>query len=760
MLMRFSKPLKSRIVVKKNLRCYTVRADSQPRPMIIYTKTDEAPLLATASFFPILSSFCRKAEIIVSLSNISLANRILSLWSHRLKPEQRVEDDLAKLGQLVRTPFANIIKLPNISASIPQLISCIKELQKRGYYIPDYPSSPSDEKETTIQKTYSRVLGSAVNPVLREGNSLRWAAAPVKQYAMKHPTRLGDWSPDSKTHVAHMTSGDFFENEISHIMQYDDFARIEFREENGNKVKVMKDGIKLLKGEVIDSTFMSRSKLESFLDKTLEDARKNNLLFSVHLKATMMKVSDPKIFGAVVLAYFKPLFAKHAALFDQLGVDITNGFDDVIQKIQALPLEQRAEIERDIEACYARGPPLAVVRENRTNLHVPSDVIVDASMPAVIRDSGKMWNSSGQLQDTVCVIPDRCYALQYQSCIDFMKNNGRMDAGTMGHTSNIGLMAQKAEEYGSHDKTFEAPSSGEFCVVDSKGAVLLRHAVERGDLWRMCQTKELPIRDWVQLAVTQSRATNTPAIFWLDEHRAHDRNLIGLVKQYLKEHNIKGLAISIMPPHAAMVETLKRAKAGKDTITVTGNVLRDYNTDLFPILELGTSAKMLSVVPLLAGGKLYETGAGGSAPKHVEQFLKEGHLRWDSLGEYLAVAASLQDLGKKFGSSKAAVLGGALNEAVSQLLDNQKLPSRKVHELDNRGSTFYLTWYWARSLATRNASFNTLASQLEANAEQILKELNDCQGRPVDLGGYYFPHPRNVAEAMRPSELFNSIIDQ
>jgi len=733
---------------------------------IIYTLTDEAPALATYSLLPIVEAFTRAADVTVETRDISLAGRILASFPDHLPPERRRPDDLAELGELAQTPEANIIKLPNISASVPQLTAAIKELQQQGYPVPDYPEEPQNDAEREIKARYAKVLGSAVNPVLREGNSDRRVAASVKAYARKHPHPMGEWSADSKTHVAHMSGGDFYGSEQSAVIERGGRLRIELAEEGGGTT-VLKERVDVLDGEVIASAVMSCGALREFYAKSTDDAKDEGVLLSLHLKATMMKVSDPIMFGHAVTVYYADVFEKHAQLFEELGVEPNNGIGDVYAKIEALPEAKRAEIEADIEAVYRKRPPLAMVDSDKgiTNLHVPSNVIIDASMPAAIRAGGKMWGPDGQLHDTKAMIPDRCYAGIYQAVIDDCKRRGAFDVPTMGNVSNVGLMAQKAEEYGSHDKTFEIPAAGVLRVVDEAGRVLTEHRVERGDIWRMCQTKDLPIRDWVRLAVSRARETGAATIFWLDPQRAYDRNLIEKAERYLAEHDTSGLDIRIMSPVDAMQATLDRVRAGQDTVSVTGNVLRDYLTDLFPILELGTSAKMLSIVPLLAGGGLYETGAGGSAPKHVQQFLKENYLRWDSLGEFLALAVSIEDLGKKTGNPRAVVMAEALDEAIGAVLENDKSPARRLGGLDNRGSHFYLAMYWARALADQRkdealaARFKPVAEALERNEAKIVEELTAVQGRPVDIGGYYHPDPELVAKAMRPSATLNSIID-
>ncbi len=733
---------------------------------IIYTKTDEAPALATQSLLPIVKAFAEATDVTVETRDISLAARILANFPENLSEEQKQSDDLAELGALVRTPEANIIKLPNISASIPQLQAAIRELQSQGYNVPDYPEEPKNAEEQEIKARYAKVLGSAVNPVLREGNSDRRVAAPVKEYAKRNPHSMGPWSSDSKTHVAHMEDGDFFSSEKSLVTEKAGTVRIELVGEGG-KTTVLKPELELQAEEVIDGTVMRCKALRAFYEKQIEEAKEQGVLLSLHLKATMMKVSDPILFGHAVSIYFRDVFEKHAEVFERLGVDPRNGLGDLYAKISSLPEQQRAEIEADIEAECARRPPLAMVDSDKgiTNLHVPSDIIIDASMPAAIRSSGKMWGPDGKLHDTKMMIPDRSYAGIYQETIEFCKKNGAFDVATMGSVSNVGLMAQKAEEYGSHDKTFEIPENGTVRVVDESGKVLMEHKVEKGDIWRMCQAKDLPIRDWVKLGVRRARETGQPAIFWLNSQRAHDAQLIRKVERYLQDENTSGLDIRIMSPEEAIRFTLQRVKEGKDTISVTGNILRDYLTDLFPILELGTSAKMLSIVPLLAGGGMYETGAGGSAPKHVQQFLQEGHLRWDSLGEFLALAVSLEDLANKTGNQKARVLAAALNEANGKILNNNKSPSRKVGELDTRGSHFYLALYWAEALATQDedqdlkAKFAPVAAQLRENEQKIVDELNAAQGKPMDIGGYYHFDPVRTAQAMRPSATFNAVID-
>ena len=732
---------------------------------IIYTKTDEAPMLATFSFLPIVDAFTNAADIDLETRDISLAGRIISAFSEFLNEDQRINDDLAELGDLVKKPEANVIKLPNISASVPQLKAAIEELQSKGYALPDYPEDPSTDEEKSIATRYNKIKGSAVNPVLREGNSDRRAPKPVKQYARANPHSMGAWSPDSKSHVSTMSHGDFKANELSVTIPEACTVDIVLETEGGEK-KVLKSGLALLKGEVLDATVMSKSALIEFLVAQIADAKKKGVLFSLHMKATMMKVSDPIIFGHAVTTFFSDVFAKHWGLFEEIGVDVNNGFGDLLEKIESLPADKKAEILADIKAAYENGPDLAMVNSDKgiTNLHVPSDVIIDASMPAMIRTSGCMWNAKGEQQDTKAVIPDSSYAPIYQATIDFCKAHGAFDPVTMGTVPNVGLMAQKAEEYGSHDKTFEIPEDGTVKIIDNIGNVLTSHKVEEGDIWRACQAKDAPIQNWVKLAVTRAKASNTPAIFWLDEARAHDRELIKKVNTYLKDHDLTGLDISILSPLEATKVTLARMKDGKDTISVTGNVLRDYNTDLFPILELGTSAKMLSIVPLMNGGGLFETGAGGSAPKHVHQLTKENHLRWDSLGEFLALAVSLDHFGEVNDNKKARVLGEALDKATEKLLTERKSPSRKVNELDNRGSHFYLAMFWAQNLAAQSedadlkSHFTAVAEELAANEAVIVKELNDAQGVAIDMEGYYLPNEAKLAQVMRPSATLNAII--
>jgi isocitrate dehydrogenase len=738
---------------------------TQAASKIIYTLTDEAPALATHSFLPIIQSFAAACGVAVETRDISLAGRIIATFPERLSDAQKIGDALAELGELAKTPDANIIKLPNISASIPQLKAAIQELQAKGYDLPDYPDAPQSDAEREVQARYDKIKGSAVNPVLREGNSDRRAPAAVKQYARKHPHPMGAWSRDSRTHVSHMQAGDFRSNEKSITLAEAGTLRIEFVDPDGN-VSVLKDLLPVLAGEIFDATFMSKRALVAFLEAQIEDAKRQGVLFSLHLKATMMKVSDPILFGHAVKVFFADVFAKHGALLDELGANPNNGLGNVLAAIEAAPAAKRAEIEADIQAVYQQRADLAMVDSDRgiTNLHVPSDIIVDASMPAMIRTSGQMWNQAGEQQDTKAVIPDRCYAGVYQAVIEFCQEHGAFDPTTMGTVPNVGLMAQKAEEYGSHDKTFEIEQRGKVRVVDVSGTTLLEHEVEAGDVWRGCQVKDLPVQDWVKLAVSRARATGAPAVFWLDETRAHDAQLIEKVRRYLADHDTTGLQIEIMAPVDATRFSLERIKAGKDTISVTGNVLRDYLTDLFPILEVGTSAKMLSIVPLMNGGGLFETGAGGSAPKHVQQFEKENHLRWDSLGEFLALAVSLEHMADATGNAGARILGEALDQATATLLENAKSPSRKVNELDNRGSQFYLALYWAQALAEQTtdavlaARFAPLAQTLSDNEETIVAELNAVQGPPMDIGGYYLPDLDRAAQAMRPSATFNAAI--
>jgi isocitrate dehydrogenase len=735
-------------------------------PKIIYTETDEAPALATYSLLPIVKAFTQAAGVTVETRDISLAGRIIANFPDNLSEDQKLGDALAELGELAKTPEANIIKLPNISASIPQLKAAIAELRKQGFDVPEYPDEPRNEAEADIKARYAKVLGSAVNPVLREGNSDRRVAGPVKAYAKANPHSMGAWSPDSKSHVAHMKDGDFYSSEQSAVVGNAGDLRIELSTATGDTV-VLKENTPVLEGEVIDAAVMSRQALRAFFEAEIDDAREQDLLLSLHLKATMMKVSDPIMFGHAVSVYYRDVFEKHAALFEQIGVNPNNGIGDVYTRIAELPEAQKAEIEADLKAVYSSRPDLAMVNSDKgiTNLHVPSDIIIDASMPAALRSSGQMWGPDGKLHDTKAMIPDRCYAGIYQEVFTFCRENGAFDVTSMGNVSNVGLMAQKAEEYGSHDKTFQIPSDGTVTVMDEAGNTLLQHTVEEGDIWRMCQTKDLPIRDWVKLAVNRARATGNMAIFWLDENRAHDANLIKKVNTYLQDHDTSGLEIEIMSPVEAIRLSLQRVKEGKDTISVTGNVLRDYLTDLFPILELGTSAKMLSIVPLLAGGGLYETGAGGSAPKHVQQLLEEGHLRWDSLGEFLALAVSLEDLALKSGDSRIKVLANALDQANSMFLNSNRAPSRKVGELDTRGSHFYLGLYWAQALTAQDedSELKTLfAPVAEAMAEKeavITQELLNAQGREMDIGGYYHPNRQMTEKVMRPSATLNRILD-
>lgn len=734
-------------------------------PTVIYTLTDEAPALATYSLLPIVQSFTRAAGIAVETRDISLAARTLSQFNDLLPADQQTHDALAELGELALTPAANIIKLPNISASIPQLKATIAELQAQGYHIPDYPDDPTTDEEIEARRRYDRVKGSAVNPVLREGNSDRRAPAAVKNYARANPHAMGGWSSESKSHVAHMQADDFRSNEKSVTIDSDTTVRIEHVDGAGT-VSILKPDFPVLAGEIVDGTFMKQAALQQFLTEQLADARQQGVLFSLHLKATMMKVSDPILFGHAVRAFFSELFTQHADVLDAAGADPTNGLGSVLNAINALPADQQAPLKAAIDAAYENGPALAMVNSDKgiTNLHVPSDVIVDASMPAMIRTSGKMWNSAGQLQDTKAVIPDSCYACVYQEAIDFCRQHGAFDPTTMGTVPNVGLMAQKAEEYGSHDKTFELAADGVVRVIDGQGNELMNHAVSAGDIWRMCNVKDAPVRDWVRLAVSRARATGSPAIFWLDESRAHDAQLIAKVNLYLAEHDTDGLSLSIMAPAAATRLTLRRLKDGEDTISVTGNVLRDYLTDLFPILELGTSAKMLSIVPLMNGGGLFETGAGGSAPKHVQQLVEENHLRWDSLGEFLALAVSLEHFAETENLPRAQVLATTLDAATSKLLIEGKSPSRRVKELDNRGSHFYLALYWAQALSEQDddselkAQFSTLAVALADNEAKILDELNGVQGQATDLGGYYYPRVALCEKIMRPSETFNALI--
>jgi len=732
---------------------------------IIYTKTDEAPALATYSLLPIVEAFTKPANVELETRDISLAGRILSQFPERLKEDQKVSDDLAELGELAKQPEANIIKLPNISASIPQLKTAIKELQEKGYDLPNYPDEPATDEEKEIQAKYDKVKGSAVNPVLREGNSDRRAPKAVKNYAKKHPHSMGDWAKDSKSHVATMSKDDFRHNEKSVTLDEATTVNIQLKTASGDTTILKKD-LKLKKGEIIDGTFMSKKALIKFLEKQVKDAKEKGVLFSLHMKATMMKVSDPIIFGHAVKVFFKDIFEEYGTELQEAGADPNSGLGDVLSAINNLPEEKRNEINSKIEQDIKDGPDLAMVNSDKgiTNLHVPSDVIIDASMPAMIRTSGKMWNAEGNPQDTKAVIPDSSYAGLYETTIQFCKEHGAFDPTTMGTVPNVGLMAQKAEEYGSHDKTFEIKEAGQVQIVTEAGKVLMEHDVEKGDIWRACQTKDAPVQDWVKLAVSRARATGSPAVFWLDEDRAHDAEIIKKVELYLKDQDTEGLEIKIMSVEDATRYTLERVKAGKDTISVTGNVLRDYLTDLFPILELGTSAKMLSIVPLMNGGGLFETGAGGSAPKHVQQFVEEGHLRWDSLGEFLALAVSLEHLGEKYNNKRALVLANALDKATEEFLEKDKSPSRKVNELDNRGSHFYLALYWAEALAEQDedqelkAHFKEVSTKLQDNEEKILQELIDAQGSAVDIGGYYKPEEEKVTSAMRPSKTLNSIL--
>jgi isocitrate dehydrogenase len=717
-------------------------------------------MLATFSLLPIVQKFGSTAGINVELHDISLAARVIAQFPKYLTDEQRISDTLAELGEICKTPSANIIKLPNISASIPQLNECITELRIKGYDVPTYVPTPTTEKEKVIHSRYAKVLGSAVNPVIREGNSDRRVAGPVKNYAKRNPHVMGNWSKASKSHVAHMKKGDFYASELSHIMPEAGVVKIEHVSADGT-VKVMKEGLKLMKDEIIDASFMNVKELCDFYEKEIAEAHSDHMLLSLHLKATMMKISDPIMFGHAVKVYFKDLFAKHAATFKEIKFNPNNGLGDLYEKMKTLPEVTKQKIEEDIKEVYANRPWLAMVNSAKgiTNLHVPSDVIVDASMPCVVRDSGKMWNKDDELEDVKCIIPDRCYATMYQEIMSYCRQNGQFDAATMGNVANVGLMAQKAEEYGSHDKTYEVHADGKMRVVDDKGKVIFEHNVGKGDIWRMCQTKDVAVKDWVKLAVSRARSTGSKTIFWLDDHRAHDRNLIAKVNKYLKNHDTNGLDISIMSPVHAMRLSCERVTEGLDTISVTGNVLRDYLTDLFPILELGTSAKMLSIVPLLAGGGLFETGAGGSAPKHVQQFLKEGHLRWDSLGEYLAIAVSLEHLSETTGNKKAGVLAKALNQAIERILVNRKSPSRKVNELDNRASNFYVALYWAEFMTMEDPSYQELATKLKDNRKQIVAELKMCQGKAVDVGGYYKVDPVKASNSLRPSPTFNKILD-
>ena len=734
-------------------------------PKIIYTLTDEAPYLATQSLLPIIAAYTSTAGIAVETRDISLAGRILAQFPDILKADQKISDDLTELGELATTPEANIIKLPNISASMPQLKAAIKELQSQGYPLPDYPEDPKDVSDWNIRARYDKVKGSAVNPVLREGNSDRRAPPSVKNYARKHPHKMGAWSSDSKTHVASMSAGDFYGSEKSVVVDEPTIVKIEWFGKDGSS-NVLKEKTKLTAGEVIDAAVMSKKALASFVDAQIADAKKQGVLFSLHLKATMMKVSDPIMFGDVVIEFYKDVLAKHAATLKSIGFNANNGIGDLYARLGSLPTDKQAEIKADLDAEYAKRPHLAMVNSDKgiTNLHVPSDVIIDASMPAMIRDSGKMWNAEGKLQDTKAVIPDRSYAGVYEAVIEDCKAHGAYDPATMGSVPNVGLMAQAAEEYGSHDKTFQIAGDGVVRVIDEKGKVLLEQNVEAGDIWRMCQTKDAPIQDWVKLAVNRARLSNTPAVFWLDKNRAHDAQIIKKVERYLKDHDTSGLDIRTLAPVDATKFSLERIRKGQDTISVTGNVLRDYLTDLFPIMELGTSAKMLSIVPLMAGGGLFETGAGGSAPKHVQQFLEEDYLRWDSLGEFLAMAASLEHLSNRYNNAAAGVLAKTLDQANGKFLDSNKSPARKVGEIDNRGSHFYLAMYWAQALAEQNddaalkTKFAPLAKALTENETKIVGELNGAQGKSVDIHGYYHPDIKLISAAMRPSKTFNDAL--
>ncbi|HPQ52742.1 MAG TPA: NADP-dependent isocitrate dehydrogenase [Spirochaetota bacterium] len=737
---------------------------------IIYTKIDEAPALATYSLLPVIKAYVKGAGISIETKDISLAGRILANFPENLSESQKIPDYLGELGELTQKPEANIIKLPNISASVPQLKAAIKELQSHGYDIPDYPEEPATDEEKDIHQRYAKVLGSAVNPVLRQGNSDRRAPESVKEYAKKYPRSMGlplrEWAPGSKSHVAHMEDGDFYGNEKSVVSEKDDSLTIVFTDAEGNTT-VLKEGVKVLKGEIVDGTFMSIKALREFFSEQIIDAKKQGILFSLHMKATMMKVSDPVIFGHCVSVYYTDVLEKHAGTLKELGVNVNNGIGDLYARIQKLPDDKRKEIENDIEAVYTQQPGLAMVDSSKgiTNLHVPSDIIIDASMPVVVRDGGRMWGADDQLHDAKAVIPDRSYATIYKEIVEDCKKHGAFDRSQLGTVPNVGLMAQKAEEYGSHLTTFESPGNGKISVKDSTGAMLMEHEVEKGDIWRMSRVRDIPVRDWVKLAVARMRATGTPGVFWLDQNRAHDAQLISKIELYMKDHDTSGLDYHIMAPQDAMKFTLERIRKGEDTISITGNVLRDYLTDLFPIIELGTSAKMLSIVPLLNGGGLFETGAGGSAPKHVQQFVKENHLRWDSLGEYSALMASFEHIETVCDNKKAGVLKETLDSAISKFLENEKSPSRKVGELDNRGSNFYIALYWAQSLAEQSKDtelqkrFQQIASELEANEAEIVKELNEAQGNPVDMGGYYDPDPEILERELRPSKIFNSIID-
>lgn len=737
---------------------------STDKAKIIYTETDEAPRLATYSFLPFIEAFTKAAGVSVETRDISLAGRIISQFPEYLSEEQRQSDALAELGEMAKTAEANIIKLPNISASIPQMTACIKELQEQGYKLPDFPFDPQTDEEKDVRARYDKVKGSAVNPVLREGNSDRRAPSAVKNYAKKHPHRMGEWSKDSKSHVAHMNDGDFYSSEKSVTSSADDTFKIVF-ESNGEQ-RVLKESVPVLAGEVVDAATMSKKQLQAFFEKETAAAKEQGVLLSLHLKATMMKVSDPIMFGHAVRVFYKDVLEKHADVMKEIEFDASNGIGDLYNKLEKIGSGKRAEIESDLEAVYSKQPELAMVNSHKgiTNLHVPSDIIIDASMPAMIRDSGKMWDKNDSRQDAKAMIPDRSYAGVYQETINFCRENGAFDPATMGTVPNVGLMAQKAEEYGSHDKTFEIPAKGTVKVFNKAGDVVFEHNVEEGDIWRMCQVKDAPIRDWVKLAVNRSRLSGMPAVFWLDSNRAHDAQLIKKVEEYLKEHDTDGLDIQIMAPVEATRHTLQRVKEGKDTISVTGNVLRDYLTDLFPILELGTSAKMLSIVPLMNGGGLFETGAGGSAPKHVQQFVEENHLRWDSLGEFLALAASLEHLSRTFDNNRAQILADSLDVATAKFLEENKSPSRKVGEIDNRGSHFYLAMYWAEALANQNDDaelkerFSKLSEKLSGNEQVIIDELNKVQGVKVDIGGYYQPNTDKVSAAMRPCSVLNETL--
>ncbi|MDH4199654.1 MAG: NADP-dependent isocitrate dehydrogenase [Spirochaetia bacterium] len=739
---------------------------SQKIPKIIYTEIDEAPALATYSLLPVIKAFTKAAGVAVETRDISLAGRIIANFPENLTESQKIPDYLSELGALANTPEANIIKLPNISASIPQLKEAIKELQSQGYKVPNFPEDPENDVEKEIKTRYGKVLGSAVNPVLREGNSDRRAAASVKHFAQKNPHKLAAWSPDSKAHVAHMESGDFYGSEKSTVVQDATTVKIEYAGKDG-KIVVLREKTTLSKGEVIDTSVMNVRSLRTFFEKQIDDAKKSGILLSLHLKATMMKISDPIMFGHAVTVFYKDVFEKHATVLKELGVNVNNGLGDLYAKIQKLTEAQRHEIEADIQAVYKNRPELAMVDSAKgiTNLHVPNDIIIDASMPVVIREGGKMWGTDGKLHDTKAMIPDRCYSTMYQEMIADCQKHGAFNVTSMGSVPNVGLMAQKAEEYGSHDKTFTAPGNGSIRVVNASGVTLLEQNVEEGDIFRMCQTKDAPIQDWVKLAVNRAKATGSPAIFWLDKKRAHDAQIIEKVNVYLKNHDTKGLDIQIKTPVEAMRFSLERIRKGQDTISVTGNVLRDYLTDLFPILELGTSAKMLSIVPLMAGGGMFETGAGGSAPKHVQQFQQEGYLRWDSLGEFLALVPSLEHIGHFAGNKKALVLSETLDQATGKIMDNNKSPARKVGEIDNRGSHYYLALYWAQALAAQTkdtelqSHFSKVAKKLADNESKINEELIAAQGKPVDMGGYYHPNKAKTEKAMRPSATLNAIID-